>query len=570
MIKLYSLVIIIFFTSTLFAQMDRETRAVWVATNYRLDWPPPTYDAEEQKQALIDILDNVKRKNLNTVYFQVRFNGSVLYISNFEPWSFYLTGETGKQPSYDPLQFMIEEAHKRGLEVHAWVNTVRALAGSEPQIHEYEDHITKTHPHWTQKVKVDGQISYWLDPGLPEVRIYLSDVITEIAIYYDIDGILLDFIRYPKGGINDDFSYSLYGENRDRDEWRRQNITTLVSFIKKELKDINPFIKLGVTPIGIYKNNGSFSGMQGYEDVYQDSYTWLAANLVDYAVPQIYWNINDNPKFEMVARDWVNNSLGNNIVIGIASYKENVKTETSRMIDIARNIHASGVAFFRYSNIEDQYFDQFNYVSLPAEMTWKNVTVPARPDQLNAVVADPESNKILLSWDLPENYIYAYNIKYIALFYLENEFDVLNSKNLFKLIPATESRMSFSIIRPSKTNYYYTAKSIDNLWNESEGHTNIVEVTIPRLTEIAEKVSRQGKPVLVKNDKIGNYIIISSFASDEIKISGETQNHQITFLRNSGIKQGLNIVSLPESIDLLRKLLIEYTASGKKDLLNLQ
>ncbi len=570
MIKLYSLIIILLFSANLFAQMDHETRAVWVATNYRLDWPPATFDPEEQKQALIDILDNVKRKNLNTVYFQVRFNGSVLYISNYEPWSFYLTGETGEKPSYDPLQFMIDEAHKRGLELHAWVNTVRALGGNEPQIHEYEDHITKTHPHWTQKVNIDGTESYWLDPGLPEVRIYLSDVITEIAIYYDIDGIQLDFIRYPKGGIDDDFSYSLYGNNMSKDDWRRGNITSLVSFIKKELKDINPFIKLGVTPIGIYKNNWSFSGMQGYEDVYQDSYTWLATNIIDYAAPQIYWNIDDNPKFERVARDWVNNSYGNNIVIGIASYKDDVKPETSRMIEISRDLKASGVSFFRYSSIKDQYFEQFNYVSLPAEMNWKTASIPAEPKKLNAAVTESESNKILLSWDLPENYVYAYNIKYVALFYLEDEYDVLNSKNLFTLVPVNKSKISFSITRPSKTKYYYAAKSIDNLWNESQGHTNIVEVTIPRLNEIAENVTPKGRPVLVKSNNRGNYMLISSVVSDDIEISGEGISGNIEFTSSSSIRQGLNVVSLPESLDGVRQIIIEHAGSGKKDLLNLQ
>ena len=570
MIKLYTLLIFLIVTSNLFAQMERETRAVWLAANFRLDWPPNTYNADEQQQALLDILDDIERKNLNTIYFHVRFNSSVLYESNYEPWSHYLTGETGVKPSYDPLQFMIDEAHKRGLELHAWVNTVRSLGGSEPQLHNYEKHLTKTHPQWMHKVTVDGKASYWLDPGLPEVRNYLKDVITEIPIYYNVDGVQLDFIRYPKGGIDDDFSYSVYGESLSKDDWRRQNITSLVTIIKEDLKEIKPFLKFGVTPIGIYNNNGSFSGLQGYDDVYQDSYTWLAKNLVDYAAPQVYWNIDANPKFELVAKDWVANSNGNNIVIGIASYKDEVKTQTGRMIDITRIINASGIAFYRYSNIKNQFFDRFVLKSLPAEMAWKNVSLPAEPEELSASITETETNKIVLSWNLPEKNIYAYNIKYVALFNLENKYDALNSKNLFKLVPANRSKISFSISRPSKMSYYYAAKSIDNIWNESEGYTNVVEIIIPQLNTIANEISWKERPVLVKNDRTGNYILITSDIHDDITISGKEENNTVRFVRNNRINQGLNILSLPEDLEDINQLVIEFREAGRKNRLNLQ
>jgi uncharacterized lipoprotein YddW (UPF0748 family) len=568
--KIHYLIIILLLPLVLFAQMDRETRAVWVSTNFRLDWPPPTYDAAEQQQALLNILDDIERMNLNTVYFQVRFNSTVLFASNFEPWSFYLTGETGGEPSYDPLKFMIDEAHKRGLELHAWVNTARALGSSEPQILNYDKHIINTIPEWLTKVDPNGKESYWYDPGRPEVRRYLKDVITELAIYYSVDGIQLDFIRYPEGGIDDDFSYSLYGENLSKADWRRENITELVSIIREDLNEINPYIKLGVTPIGIYKNNGSYNGMQGFEDVYQDSYTWLAQNLVDYAAPQVYWNIDDNPRFELVARDWVNNSTGNNIVIGIATYKDDVRPETSRMIDISRNLNASGVAFFRYSNIKNQVFHQFHYKSLPSEMIWKRANTPAEPDNLAAVIIEQESNKILLSWDLPEKYIYTYNIKYVALFSLEDEYDVLDSKNLFKLVPAARSKISFSISRPSKMHYYYAAKSIDVLWNESGDHTNIAEVYIPRLKTISEKLSSKKTPVLVKNDNEGNYILISSVVPEEITISGTGANESAVFVRNNSLQQGINILSLPDDLENIGSILIEYRNTGKKEALQLQ
>jgi hypothetical protein len=456
------------------------------------------------------------------------------------------------------------------LELHAWVNTVRSLGGSEWQVHEYEKHITKTRPHWNRKVIQDGRESYWLDPGLPEVRAYLKDVITEIAIYYSVDGIQLDFIRYPYGGIDDDRSYSLYGENKDRGDWRRENITTLVSIIKQDVKYVNPFIKFGVTPIGIYNNNGSFSGMQGRDDVYQDAYVWLTKNLVDYAAPQIYWNIDDNPKFELVAKDWVNNSSGNNIIIGIGSYKDEIKPEMRRMIDISRNIKANGVAFFRYSSVKNQYSDKFVYKSLPAEMKWKNISIPIKPENFKVSVANTEDNRIILSWNLPEEYIYKYNIKYVALFNLENQSDVLDSRNLFKLVPATSSRISFSINRPSKLSYYYAAKSVDNLWNESEGQTNVVHVTLPRLNTIADRMSWEEKPVLVRSKLSGNYIIIASASEDDITVSGEDFSESIKFARENSIQPGVNIFDLPEGLDGIAKLIIEFRESGRKDMLDLR
>jgi len=191
-------IISLFVINILFAQPMRETRAVWVSTNFRLDWPPPTFDQEEQKQALIKIFDDVERKNLNTVYFQVRSNSVLLFESNVEPWSPHITGIVGERGNYDPLGFAVEEAHKRGLEIHAWINTLRCFSGTEEKIKNYSRHLFNLHSKWIYKVNTDGKESFWLDPGLPEVRNYLVRLINELVENYNIDGIQLDFIRYPK------------------------------------------------------------------------------------------------------------------------------------------------------------------------------------------------------------------------------------------------------------------------------------------------------------------------------------------------------------------------------------
>ncbi|MHB8906729.1 MAG: glycoside hydrolase family 10 protein, partial [Melioribacteraceae bacterium] len=358
------------FAVNIFSQTERETRAVWVATNFRLDWPPPTFDQQKQKQALIEILDNIKSKNLNTVYFQVASNGTVLFKSSFEPFSPYITGEVDGAASYDPLQFAVEQAHKRGLEIHAWVNVVKCFSGTESNILNNSNHISKRKPEWIVEDIRDGQKSLWLDPGLPEVREYISEMIAEMVENYDVDGVHLDYIRYPGKNFEDEFSYSVHGTGLSRDEYRRKNITDLVELISKKIKAVKHYIKLGVAPIGIYKNKNGTNGWEGYTEVYQDSRDWLKRGIIDYVAPQIYWGFNDNPRFGAVAKDWVENSYGRSVVLGIGAYKPSVKPDMDQMIQYARSINADGVSFFRYENIKDTEFNSFRYKTYPAVMAW--------------------------------------------------------------------------------------------------------------------------------------------------------------------------------------------------------
>lgn len=555
------------------AQIDRETRAVWLSTNFRLDWPPPTYEKSKQQQALLEIFDNIEKKNLNTIYFQVRFNSTVLFKSNYEPWSYYLSGEVDGEPSYDPLEFAVTEAHKRGLEIHAWVNAIRCLSGSEKQLQEYDNHLIKIHQNWVHKRYVDDQISYWLDPGLPEVREYLTNVVTEIAAAYDVDGIQLDFIRYPKGGIDDDFSYSIYGEGKAKDEWRRDNITKLIDSVGKGIARINPLIKFGVTPIGIYKNGDTFNGLSGFSTVYQDSHKWLEEELIDYVAPQVYWNFEDNPKFDIVSTDWIKNSHGKNVIIGIASYKEDVYPETYRMIEFTREADAHGIAFFRYSNIKTQQFPPFKYKALPSKMEWKDNYIPIEPERVNFSVVDESENKFTLSWNMPVKTKEGHGIKYYALFNLENERGDLNSQSLFKFIHSNKNAVTFSINNPKKINYFYSVKTIDKFWNESSGNSDIVKLTIPYLKTIAGEIVVNTKPVFIKNSN-GNVIIINTNTSDQITLKGISTNDTLEtghkLIMTAHLERGKNILNVPGSIQNFIELELDYKIAGKKERLKLK
>ena len=236
------------------AQVERETRAVWVATNFRLDWPPPVYDAEVQKFALIKILNNIKSKNLNVVYFQVRSNGVVLFKSSVEAYSPHLTGTMTGEPKYDPLQFAVTEAHKRGLELHAWLNVIRCFSGEETKILRDSNHIKQKEPGWVIKYEKNGKTDYWMNPALPQTADYITSITTELVRNYDVDGIHLDFLRYPGKDFNDAESYRLLGDEAEINQWRRDNITNRLRKIYNSAKAEKPWIKVGVAPFGIYKN----------------------------------------------------------------------------------------------------------------------------------------------------------------------------------------------------------------------------------------------------------------------------------------------------------------------------
>ncbi len=347
-----------FLSITAIQSKVNEIRAVWIATSHRLDWPPPTFNIEAQKKSLIEIFDSIKSKNLNTIYFQVRSNGTVLFKSSFEPFSLYIDGKGGIP--YDPLQFAVEEAHKRNLEIHAWINTVQVFAGNDLNVLNNSNHIIQKKKEWIVEDIKDNSKSYWLNPGLPEVREYISNLIKELVENYDIDGVHLDYIRYPGKIFNDDSTFQLYGCNLSRDEWRRKNITDLISLINKKIKSVKPNIQLGATPIGINKNLKGMNGWEGFYEVYQDTKEWLKKGIVDYITPQIYWSFDDKYQFDIIAKDWVENSYGKKVIIGIGAFKDEVKNEMEKMIEYSRKIGADGIALFRYSNIKDYKFPAFN------------------------------------------------------------------------------------------------------------------------------------------------------------------------------------------------------------------
>jgi len=292
-------------TDTAPPPVPREFRGVWVATVGNMDWPSrPGLSTEQQQAELIAILDTVAALHMNAVVLQVRPAADALYKSSLEPWSDVLTGEMGRapQPFYDPLAFAVTEAHKRGLELHAWINPYRAKVPSTK--HVSANHISRTNPGL---VRSYGPY-LWMDPGDPAVRQRTTRVVLDIVRRYDVDGLHMDDYFYPyketRRGREIDFpdasTYRRYrreGGTLSRDDWRRRNVDLLVKELDDSIHAVKPWVKFGVSPFGIWRPGypASVRGLDQYNELFADARKWFREGWVDYFTPQLYWAI-DRPE----------------------------------------------------------------------------------------------------------------------------------------------------------------------------------------------------------------------------------------------------------------------------------
>ena len=311
---------------------EREFRAVWIATVANIDFPTnKTLSVEQQKAELLQNLELARSLKLNTVIFQVRPQCDALYKSSIEPWSEFLTGEMGKAQSFDPLEFLVAEAHKRGILVHAWFNPYRALHPAAKTVSE--NHISKRRPDLVRKY---GKY-LWLDPSDSEVQAYSLSVIKDVARRYDIDGVHFDdyFYPYPEkdaSGARIEFpdeanwqKYKNLGGKLSRDDWRRKNVNDFIASVGREIKRIKPGISYGVSPFGIWQPipEKAITGLNAYTELYADSRRWLQDGTVDYLAPQLYWETARKGQSFPVLLDWwkSQNTKKRHIWVGIAPYR---------------------------------------------------------------------------------------------------------------------------------------------------------------------------------------------------------------------------------------------------------
>jgi uncharacterized lipoprotein YddW (UPF0748 family) len=292
----------------------REFRAVWIATVANIDWPSkPGLPSAQQQNELRRLFDKAAEMNLNAIILQVRPAADALYDSPLEPWSEFLTGTQGKPPSphWDPLAFAVEEAHKRGIELHAWFNPYRARhSAAKSPVHA--SHISRTHP---SVVKTYGSF-LWKDPSEPFVQERTLQVMLDVVKRYNLDGIHIDDYFYPyksyaKGqDFPDEPSWQRYrasGGTLRRDDWRRKNVDDFVERLYKEIKKAKPHVKFGISPFGVYRPGtppGITSGVDQYADLYADARKWLVEGWCDYYTPQLYWRINAKQQSYPVLLKW--------------------------------------------------------------------------------------------------------------------------------------------------------------------------------------------------------------------------------------------------------------------------
>nr|WP_189962130.1 family 10 glycosylhydrolase [Streptomyces violascens] len=310
----------------------RDFRGVWTASVANRDWPSrPGLTAAAQRAELLAHLDKAVERRLNTVVLQVRPTADALWPSPYEPWSEWLTGVQGQDPGWDPLGTAVREAHRRGLELHAWFNPYR-IANHTDLSRLVPTHPARVHPDWA--VAYGGKLYY--NPGLPEVRRFVEDAMLDAVRRYDIDGVHWDdyFYPYPVAGetFDDDEAYERYGDGfPDRDAWRRNNIDLLVRETAARIKRINRRVAFGISPFAVWRNaandergSATTAGVQTYDDLHADTRTWVREGWIDYICPQVYWNIGFAAADYAVLVPWWNEvarGTGVDLYIGEALYK---------------------------------------------------------------------------------------------------------------------------------------------------------------------------------------------------------------------------------------------------------
>lgn len=389
------------------SQPKYEIRATWLTTLGGMDWPRSKAGNASgilrQQKGLCEILDRLKAANFNTVLLQTRLRGDLIYPSSIETFAESMTGNTGRNPGYDPLAFAIEECHKRGMELHAWLVTIPAGNTRQVKLLGKNSVVQKN-----RKICKLYKGNWYLDPGNPETKEYLSRIVKEITSRYDIDGIHFDYIRYPEGADNfpDTDSFRKYGKGKNLKQWRRDNITDIVRRLYTDIKTIKPWVKVSSSPVGKYRDTNRYTsrGWNAYHVVYQDAQKWLKEGIHDALFPMMYFQGNN---FYPFALDWKENDGNRWVVPGLGIYFLSPDEQNWSLDEIVRQIHftrqvkLNGQAYFRNRFLLDNtkgILDELkeNFYTAPAlvpPMTWIDSTPPSPPAPLT--LPSPPSLQLL-------------------------------------------------------------------------------------------------------------------------------------------------------------------------------
>lgn len=473
----------------------REFRGAWVATVENIDWPgEPGLPTDQQKKQLTDLFDFLQDAGINAIIFQIRPAADAFYAKSREPWSKWLTGKQGQapDPAYDPLEFAITEAHKRGMELHAWFNPYRATNDNKYSALS-PTHITNIKPEWF--FTYGGKKQF--DPGIPEVRDYIVKVFLDVVDNYDIDGVHMDDYFYPYAiagqHINDANTFKTYSDGyTDIDDWRRHNVDTLVQMLSDSIHKHKPRVKFGISPFGIWANtsqnpDGSAThGGDSYYELYADSRKWIQKGWIDYINPQLYWPLDDRrAAFNTLLDWWSDHTYNRHLYVGLAAYRINEHVKGSKFKDPAampdeiqylrKNPRVQGTVYFSARSLENNPLgftdslkeNYYKYPALPPPMLWLDSVPPNAPAALTGTVTP--KNTVELKWLAPQPAADKEPVYGYVIYRVESgeKMNIEDPKNILNIEYNTNAAYIDDTAEKGKT-YIYQVTALDRLKNESE------------------------------------------------------------------------------------------------------
>ena len=512
-----------------------EVRAVWLTTIGGIDWPhsyaQSERSAEKQKEELRAILDRLQKANINTILLQTRIRATTIYPSQYEPWDGCLSGFPGKSPGYDALQFAIDECHKRGMEVHAWVVTIPVGKWNSYGCRQ----LRKKFPRLIKRIDQDG----YMDPEATQTGCYLAEMCREIVQRYDVDGIHLDYIRYPETW-----------KFRISKDQARGNITRIVEKIHQAVKKEKPWVKMSCSPIGKFDDLSRYwsHGWNAYTKVAQDAQAWLKDGLMDELFPMMYFR---GDQFFPFAIDWKEHSYGKIIAPGLGIYfldpkegKWNISDITSELYHL-RNI-GEGHAFFRNKFLLDNHQGVYDFVTahfnrypaLVPPMTWESNKRPQQPVTLRI---EENEGTTTLRWDNSLQYEDGTAIKTPSLYnnvYASKEYpvDVHDARNLI-LTRTTRRQLT---TRTGNTPTYYAVTTTDGFGNESRAKQLNQTAVVKTATRYGKacRLTTTGESIILPSsihETDCQYIIVKNMQEQAVYIT-KPQNRKINIKK---IKDGI-------------------------------
>ena len=468
------------------AYPKREFRAAWIQSVNGQFRGMPT---EKLKQNLIGQLNSLQKAGINAIIFQVRPEADALYASRLEPWSRFLTGVQGKapEPYWDPMQFMIDECHKRGMEFHAWINPYRTKTTLKSEL--APNHVYNIHPEWF--VTYGDQL--YFDPALPESRRHICMVVSDIVSRYDVDAIHMDdyFYPYPIKGKDfpDDASFARFGGGfSNKGDWRRSNVNVLIKKLHETIREIKPWVKFGVSPFGIYRNESSdplgskTKGLQNYDDLYADVLLWAREGWIDYNIPQIYWHIGHPvADYETLVKWWARNTENRPLFIGqsVMNTVQNADPKNPSINQLPRKMAlqrayqtiggscqwpASAVVENAGKYRDALIAEYHKYPALPPVFDFMDNEAPANVRKMKPVWTE---DGYILFWTAPK---YKEEMNR-AVQYVVYRFDAKEKVNIddpSHIVAITRDNFYKLPYEDGKTKYRYVVTALDRLHNESK------------------------------------------------------------------------------------------------------